>query len=156
MRRDFWLRNGEIVLLLPATVVMAPLGAFASLGMVFAIVQQKFGFNAFLMMFMVLAAFVAGILGLVSVWASLVISSQRFAQNPIVRIVVASGIVVGISDAIYWLINLRHELNSLGPSAWSIWLVMLVGPMVVGVHQLLRLIWLRQPAGIVVEKSPYH
>jgi len=67
MRRDFWLRNGEIVLLLPATVVMAPLGAFASLGMVFAIVQQKFGFNAFLMMFMVLAAFVAGILGLVSV-----------------------------------------------------------------------------------------
>lgn len=140
MSRGLWIRNTEIVLLLPATILMAPMAAFAALGMFFAIVQQKFGFSGFLMMFMVLAAFVAGILGLVSLWASLVVPSQTFAHSPIIRIGVACGILLGIADAFYWLFTLRHELNSLGPSAWSMWLVMLVGPMAAGVHQLFRLV----------------
>ena len=140
MSRDLWIRNTEIVLLLPATIVMAPLAAFAALGMVFAIVQQKFGFGAFVMMFMVLAAFVAGILGMVSLWASLVVPSQTFAHSPLIRVGVACGILVGIADAFYWLFTLRHELNSLGPSAWSMWLLMLVGPIAAGIHQLFRLV----------------
>ena len=140
MSRDLWIRNTEIVLLLPATIVMAPMAAFAALGMVFAIVQQTFGSSAFLMMFIVLVAFVAGPLGLASLWAALLVPRQTFAHNPIIRIAVACGILLGIADAIYWLSALRHELSSLGPSAWSMWLAMLVGPIAAGVHQLIRVL----------------
>ena len=148
MSRDLWIRNTEIVLLLPATIVMGPMAAFAALGMVFAIVQQKFGLSAFLTMFMVLVAFVAGLLGLVSLWAALLVPSQTFAHSPIIRITVACGILLGIADAIYWLFSLRHELNSLGPSAWSMWLVLLVGPVAAGVHQLFRLLLGPQERGL--------
>lgn len=63
MRRNVWVRNTEVALLLPATLVLAPLAAFAGLGMAFAVVQQKF-LIAVGMLFILLLAFLVGLLGL--------------------------------------------------------------------------------------------
>jgi hypothetical protein len=123
---------------------MAPLAAFAGLGMAFALVQQKF-LIAVAMLLMLLIAFIVGILGLTCVWVSLLIAPQKFVHRRRIRIGIACGIVIGIADALYWLATLRSELNSLGPSGWGMWLLMLAGPIIVGTHQFVRLMRMQSP-----------
>ncbi len=143
MRRDLWLRNVEIALLAPASLVMAPMAVFAALGMGFALVQQTF-LIAIVMLFMLLIAFLAGILGLACVWASLVVPAHKFVHSRSIRIGLACGILLGIADALYWLSTLRAQLNNLGPSGWGVWLLMVAGPIIVGIHQFVRLMRLQE------------
>ena len=113
---------------------MAPLAAFTGLGMAFALVQQKF-LTGIAMLLMLLMMFLGGILGLICVWVSLLIPAEKFVHRRL-RIGIACGIAIGIADGLYWLATLRSEVGSFGPSSWSMWLLMLVGPMVVGMHHL--------------------
>lgn len=89
---------------------------------------------------LLLAAFLVGLLGLACLWISLVVSPQRFVHRHRLRIGLACGILLGIADALYCLLTLRKGLNSLGPSGWATWLLMLAGPIIVGTHQFVRLI----------------
>lgn len=138
MTRNLWVRNIEVALLLPATLILAPLGAFASIGMAFAVVQQNF-LTAITMLLILLAAFLVGLLGLACLSISLVVAPQRFVHRHRLRIGLACGIVLGIANALYCLLTLRKGLNSLGPSGWATWLLMLAGPIIVGTHQFVRL-----------------
>lgn len=131
MTRNLWVRNIEVALLLPATLILAPLGAFASIGMAFAVVQQNF-LTAITMLLILLAAFLVGLLGLACLSISLVVAPQRFVHRHRLRIGLACGIVLGIANALYCLLTLRKGLNSLGPSGWATWLLMLAGPIIVG------------------------
>jgi hypothetical protein len=143
MKRNIWVRNTEIALLLPATFILAPLPAFAGLGMAFAVVQQKF-LIAVAMLLIFLLSFLAGLLGLACVWVSLVVAPQKFVHRRRLRIGLACGILLGIADALYWLSTLRRELNSLGLSGWALWLLMLAGPTIIGAHQFVRLLRLQE------------
>ena len=139
--RNIWVRNTEVALLLPATLILAPLAAFAGLGMAFAVVQQNFLIGTSTL-FALLLAFLAGLLGLGCVWASVVLP-QKFAYRRRFRIGLAGGILLGLADALYWLLRLRRELNGWGASGWAIWLLILGGPIIVGAHQFVRLIRLQ-------------
>lgn len=141
MRGGVWARYLEFALLLPVTLIV-PLGAFATLGIGFALVQQKSSTVA-MTLFMLIIKFVAGILGLTCVWLSLLIPTEKFVNGRHLRIGMACGIVVGIVDAVYWVATLRSELNRLGPSAWGIWMVMLAAPIIVAIHQFVKLVRVR-------------
>ena len=139
--RNIWVRNTELALLLPATLILAPLAAFAGLGMAFAVVQQNFLIGV-ATLFALLLAFLAGLLGLGCVWAS-VVAPQKFAHRRRFRIGLSGGILLGIADALYWLLSLRRELKGLGSYGWAIWLLILGGPIIVGAHQFVRLMRLQ-------------
>jgi hypothetical protein len=143
MKSNVWIRSAEGALLLPATLVLAPLASFAACGMAFAVLQQKFS-TAIAMLSILLLAVLAGLLGLACLWVALVVPHQKFVHRRGVRIGLACGILLGIADALYWLSAMKRELNSLGPSGWAMWLLMLVGPIIVGAHQFVRLMRLQE------------
>jgi hypothetical protein len=58
MDRNTWVRTAEIIVLIPATVFLAPMAAFTALGMMFAIVQDaRFGLITELMLIGVMGSF---------------------------------------------------------------------------------------------------
>jgi hypothetical protein len=111
--------------------------------MAFALVQQKY-LIAIEVIFLVLFAFLAGLVGLACVWVCLVVSSEKLVRRRSLRIGLACGILLGIGDAVFWLSSMRRELNSLGSSGWAVWLLMLAGPIIVGTHQFVRLTKLQE------------
>lgn len=157
-QHDRWVRNGEIVLILPATVLMLPMAAFAALGMALALVQaQSLGlhgsalFTAMRIELFVIMAFIAGIVGFAALWSALLIPAGTFVRRKALRIGTACGVLLGIASAAYWFWPESHHgrghSDHIGFSGWAIWFVMLVGPLTVGVHQIIRLISLRAAEG---------
>jgi hypothetical protein len=147
MERKIWIRNAEIVSLLPATAFLAPMAGFTALGMIFALVQEasagSFNFTAFLVMFGVLVSFLGAPVALASVWAAMAVPPDALARHRVLRIGLLGGILVGIGDAIYWLWTIGHQRgvheSTSGLSSWMVWLLMLAGPIFAGVHNVLRL-----------------
>ena len=136
MSRKSWIRVAEIILVLPATVYLAPLAAFSALGVMFAIVQDVgLGFTAEFMLIRVMASFLAAPVGMISLWIAMMMPYGPVRSQRNLRILLVIGIGVGIADVIYWLWFFSRQ-----PSTdWGIWLVMLGGPIIVGTRYALRL-----------------
>ena len=148
MSRRAWVRTAEIVLVLPATLFLAPMAGFTAMGMMFAIAEDAhLGSRADLMVVAVMLSFLAAVVGLASLWTAMVLPLQPFARTRTLRGVVLLGIVTGIIDAFYWLWTIAHQPGihetSHGFSAWSVWLLMLAGPIVIGFVHALRLAFIR-------------
>jgi len=135
--------------MLPATFFMAPMAAFAALGMSFAIIHQAspggLGLIAVLLMLKVLAAFLGAIIGTTATWAALTISTDTMRRS-VIRSTVIWGIVIGLADVVYWAGPvLDQQRKALDYQAAILWLLMLLGPIATGVHHLIRL-WRFEPA----------
>ena len=139
MNRDAWIRTAEIVVLLPATTVLAPLAAAGATGMMFAIAQDtRFGIRAELMLLGVLASLLAGVIGLVALWIAMMLRGERRLRRTGLRLALLVGIVAGIADAVFWIWTVGHQRGSVPGALW-IWILMLAGPIVVAVRHALAL-----------------
>jgi hypothetical protein len=139
MNKDAWIRGIEIVVILPATVYLAPMAAFSALGTMFAVVQDvRLGLFAELMLIGMMVSFLAATVGMVSLWMAMTVPSDMLVGRRNLRVALVIGIIVGIADACYWLRTIGHQRGT----PWNtlcIWLLLLAGPIVVGARHALRL-----------------
>jgi hypothetical protein len=129
----------ELVLVLPVSVVLLPLLAAGSVGLMIALAQWAWagdwlivrGLGAHLG-----APMLAGGAGLFALWTTLLSgeSIERTAGWG-VRAILAAGLGVGIAAAAWWLWTIRADLASDLPTRWT-WLLMLGGPMLVAARRL--------------------
>src|SRR5690348_5360464 len=143
MRRK-WTRGAEIVLVLPATILLVPLAGFTALGLLFAIVQDiRLGPAAELTLVLKMFLFLVPIAGIASLWVAMMGSAELLANRKL-RILTLIGILAGVADAIFWLCTVTqqrgiHETNNV-LSTWLLWLLLLAGPILIGIRQASRLL----------------
>jgi hypothetical protein len=136
MSRNAWIRSAEFVLVLPATIYLAPMAAFSALGMMFAIVQDvRLGLVAEFMLIGVTVSFLAAVVGIISLWMAMTVPAEILASRSTLRVGLVIGIGAGIAAALYWSWNIGHQRGM----SLSIWLLLLAGPIIVGVRHALRL-----------------
>ena len=150
----------EVVTLLPATLVLAPLAAFASLGMLFVIAQDvfkgPFTYSTDAGLIKALFWLIGGVLGIVAVWLAVALPYDAIVRSAALRIGILSGILVGIADAVHLLWTMARDQGTavtLGKVGWAVWILMLAGPVCTGIHQMFRLITNNTVAAIPVEPA---
>ena len=144
-----WIRGVEIVLVLPATIVLAPMAGFSALGMMFAIVQDlRPGLVAVLMLLAIMLSLLVAVAGVAALWAAIVIPAPVLARRRTLRTILLVGIAGGVADSLYWLWTIDHQRGiretSDGISAWSLWLLILAGPIIVAVRYTIQLIFINR------------
>lgn len=137
----------EMVTLLPATLVLAPLAAFAALGMFFVIAQDvikgPFTYSTDAGLIKALFWLIGGVLGIVAVWLAVALPYDAIVRSAALRIGILSGILVGIADAVHLLWTMARDQGTaitIGRLGWAVWIVMLAGPLCTGIRQMFRLI----------------
>jgi hypothetical protein len=150
----------EVVTLLPATLVLAPLAAFASLGMFFVIAQDvikgPFTYSTDAGLIKALFWLIGGVLGIVAVWLAVTLPYDAIVRSAVLRIGILLGILVGIGDAVHLLWTMARDQGTavtLGKVGWAVWILMLAGPVCTGIHQMFRLITNHTVAAIPVEPA---
>jgi len=150
----------EIVTLLPATLVLAPLAAFASLGMFFVIAQDvikgPFTYATDAGLIKALFWLIGGVFGIVAVWLAVALPNDAIIRSAAPRIAILSGILVGIADAVHLLWTMARDHGTaitIGRVGWAVWILMLAGPLCTGIHQMFRLITNHALAAIPVEPT---
>ena len=151
----------EMMTLLPATLVLAPLAAFASLGMFFVIAQDvikgHFTYSADAGLIMALFWLIGGVFGMVAVWLAVALPYDAIVRSAALRIGILSGILVGIGDAVHLLWTMARDqgtATTIGRVGWAVWILMLAGPLCTGIRQMFRLITNCTVAAIPVEPTP--
>lgn len=150
----------EMVTLLPATLVLAPLATFASLGMFFVIAQDvikgPFTYSTDAGLIKALLWLIGGVLGIVAVWLAVTLPYDAIVRSAVLRIGILLGILVGIGDAVHLLWTMARDQGTaitLGKVGWAVWILMLAGPVCTGIHQMFRLITNNTVAAIPVEPA---
>ena len=91
-----------MALVLPATLVLAPLACGIAGGFVIAMVQDvRLGVRAELMLAASMASFAAGVVGILALWAAMIVPVEALARRGGLRVVVLAGMVIGIGDALF-------------------------------------------------------
>jgi hypothetical protein len=149
-----------MVMLLPATLVLMPMAAFASLGMLFVIAQDvfkgSFTYSADAGLIKALLWLVGGVFGMVAVWLAVALPYNAIVRSAALRIGILSGILLGIADAIHLLWTMARDQGTaitIGRVGWAVWILMLAGPLCSGIHQMFRLITNHRLAAIPVEPA---
>ena len=150
----------EMVTLLPATLVLAPLAAFASLGMLFVVAQDvikgPFTYSTDAGLIKALFWLIGGVFGIIAVWLAVALPYDTIVRSTALRIGVLSGILVGITDAVHLLWTMARDQGTaitIGPVGWAVWILMLAGPLCTGIRQMFRLITNHTVAAIPVEPT---
>ena len=81
----------------------------------------------------------ASSVGVVALW--LVVSARTPAawRAAPVRWWLVTGLAVGLASAACWLWIMAGSRHSYGPQTWAVWLVLLLGPLVMGSYYLVLL-----------------
>ena len=140
--RSTWIRATEMILLLPATLYLAPLASFSAVGLLLAMAQDvHFGLAAEWILLKLLIAFVAGVVGIASLWTAMLVSSRVFDRRPVFRTTILLGLLAGLADAVYWLCTIARQpgTHQGALSTWAVWVLILAGPVFVGIEYVLRL-----------------
>jgi hypothetical protein len=147
MSRHSQIRIVEMVMLLPATLVLMPMAAFASLGMLLVIGQDvfkdSFTYSADAALIMALFWLVGGVFGIAAVWLAVTLPHHAIVRSIPLRIGIVSAILVGIADVVHLLWTMARDQGTaltIGRVGWAVWIVLLAGPLCTGVHQIFRLI----------------
>jgi hypothetical protein len=158
MTRVTWIRIVEMVTLLPATLVLMPIAAFASLGMLFVIAQDvfknSFRYSTDAGLIEALFWLVGGVFGIIAVWLAVALPYEAIVGSAALRIGISSGILVGIADAVHLLWTMARDQGvalTIGRTGWAVWALMLAGPLCTGIHQVFRLMANRTLAAVPVE-----
>jgi len=146
-----------MVTLLPATLVLMPIAAFASLGMLFVIAQDvfknSFRYSTDAGLIEALFWLVGGVFGIIAVWLAVALPHEAIVRSAALRIGISSGILVGIADALHLLWTMARDQGTaltMSRTSWGVWVLMLAGPLCTGIHQVFRLITNRTLAAIPV------
>ena len=83
-------------------------------------------------------------LGLVSLWLLLLFGREQICARPKGRMAVLVCQFTGIAAAVYWFAVLGAPTRGVPLRAWTLWTVLLSGPVLVSLKYLYRLLW--QPA----------
>ena len=145
MRKTGVLTLLEIILGLPATVLLIPFAMAGATGAAFAAMAILFDRSipspARLMMLRVPAELILWILGamvgLSALWLA-VLGEIDVTHRPRLRLVLILGLLVGIVAALRWLFVMGHE--NYDRATWATWIGLLVGPIAVGIRHLLLLV----------------
>jgi hypothetical protein len=149
-----------MVMLLPATLVLMPMAAFASLGMLLVIAQDvfkgPFTYSADAALIKALFWLIGGVFGIAAVWLAVTLPHRAIVRSATLRIGIVVAIVVGIADAVHLLWTMARDQGTaltIGRAGWAVWIVMLAGPLCTGVYQIFRLITNHKLAAISVEPT---
>jgi hypothetical protein len=160
MSRHSQIRIVEMVMLLPATLVLMPMAAFASLGMLLVIAQDlfkgPFTHSGDAALIKALFWLIGGVFGIAAVWLAVTLPHHALGRSATLRIGIVVAIVVGIADAVHLLWTMARDQGTaltIGRVGWAVWIVMLAGPLCTGVHQIFRLITNPTLAAISVEAT---
>ena len=147
-------------MLLPATLVLMPMAAFASFGMLLVIGQDvfkgSFTYSTDAGLIKALFWLIGGVFGIAAVWLATILPYHALVRSAALRIGIVSSIVVGIADAVHLLWTIARDQGiaiTMGRVGWAVWIAMLAGPLCTGVHQLFRLITNRTLVAISVEPT---
>jgi hypothetical protein len=135
----------EVILLLPASVVLLPLLVFGALGSAFALpvllVQtnltpvQRLG--AALLPLTTLLWVLAASVGMAAAWLAAL--APHIAATRGWRVVLAAALMAGILAAVVWLYVMGTSRERYDAQTWALWIAMLGGPLVVAVRRLVVL-----------------
>lgn len=140
MSRAGYIRTAEIVTVLPSTVCFVPLAAFTAVGILLAMAQDAhFGLHAEILLFGMMMSMLGGIVGLVAVWVTMLAPPGMLAKMSVARVAIVASLGTGLTDACYWLWRIGHQ-HGTSWSIWCLWMLLLVGPIIVGVRHMVRLI----------------
>ena len=134
------MRGIEILAILPATLLLIPLGASAAIGLTFALVQDfaaGFGGVALAPIVGLWIALVVPIIALVALWGAIAMSWLARPVDRSVRIATRLSLVFGLVSTGYWLWALSRYAGSI--LSFAVWIGLLGGPVVIGIRYL---IWL--------------
>jgi hypothetical protein len=144
----------EIVLLLPASLLLVPLLLAGALGAAFAIlgnlVQGDLPLSARLVIALqslkLIAWVAAAALGMASLWALVIEPEERPTAG--LRVLLAAGLLVGIVAALTWLYVMGSGRTAYDAQTWLVWIVALGGPLIVAVRHLILIAaaWRAAPA----------
>jgi hypothetical protein len=129
---------------LPATVVLLPMlfagGVGATIALVAGLVAPGSSAGARWAAVMatgpILVWVVAAGVGVLALWAVVLADSPAVLRQGPARWWLAAGLVLGGLAAGRWLWVLAMGGHSYGPVTWVVWLVMLLGPLVLGTYYL--------------------
>jgi hypothetical protein len=137
-----WLR----VLLgpLPATLLLVPVLLAGGLGTVMALVtgvaapgqtpaERWVALTGTLPLLLWMAAAVVGVLAL---WVAVLAGSPAALRAGPARWWLAAGLLVGVMAAGRWLWLLAAGPHGYGAGTWALWLLLLAGPLVLGIYYL--------------------
>jgi hypothetical protein len=138
-------RGLECAALVPATFLLAPLMLYGILGMAIALAgvwRQPFGMAAAWPMLLLIAEMLAGCASLACLWFLLLRGVDAARRVPRSRRLATGLLLVGLADAVYFLLADPKVTRELVSSTTSIlmWTAVLVLPMLVGVRYLVLLL----------------
>ena len=147
MRKTGALTLLEIILGLPATVLLIPFAMAGATGAAFAamaiLFDRSIPSSARLTMLRVPAEFilwtVGAMVGLSALWLA-VLGELDVTHRPRLRLVLILGLLVGIVAALRWLFVMGQSSENYDRATWATWLGLLAGPIVVGTRHLLLLV----------------
>jgi hypothetical protein len=141
-----WLR--VILGPLPATMLLMPLlfagGLGAAAGLVAVMVQPGPSlaerWSNLLTPMTMLAWIAAAAAGVLALWLVVLAGTPADVRQSPLRWWVAGGLAVGVFAAARWLWLMAAGTHAYGGATWGLWIVLLVGPLVLGGYYLLQLV----------------
>ena len=88
----------------------------------------------------------SAMVGVVALWAAVLDSDDLIDGEPGLRWLVVVGLVLGLVAASRWLYMMASGRETYDQRTWALWILMLAGPILVGLRRLLMLITGRRSA----------
>ena len=140
----------EMLGLVPASLVLAPLIAAGAAGTFLAMVTWLFQDTPPLRVRLViiggiselLLLMLSALLGLAAAWLTLVFGPEIVREKRSRRWISQICLILGICAGVYWLRRMgtpSHYISKYGITGWVLWMVLLVPPIIVGARQLYSL-----------------
>ena len=133
---------------LPATILLLPVLLAGGLGAAIALLATIFDPSRSLAEIwatvtttgVILAWIVAGCLGVLALWVIVLEQNPAFLMQPTVRWPLAIALTLGLMAAARWIWTMAASRHGYGAMTWTVWLALLVGPIVLGAYHLAGLL----------------
>jgi hypothetical protein len=140
--RSVWTDRIQVILLLPVSLLLAPLIAAGAVGMLLAVAASllersqpaRTALPSVRLLFLMLGA----LAGLAAVWIVLVLGPERVKQTRGRRTSLQICLLLGIAADLYWSLRMGGPASYIakyGAVGWILWIVLLVPPLFIGVRQ---------------------
>jgi hypothetical protein len=133
---------------LPATLLVLPFAMAGAAGTAFAaaaiLADRAIPFSSRLMMLRgpgeLMLWILSAVLGLSALWFAVLADEMEVPHRSRLRVVLILGLLVGIAAAVRWLFVMGRSGENYGRATWVTWIVLLLGPIVVGARHLFLLV----------------
>jgi len=137
---------------LPATILLFPFAIGGAIGSGFAVFMiladrtNSFSTRATMLLIPGVSILwtLSAMLGVSALWFAVITREMNVTHRPRVRNILVIFLLVGIVAAVPWLVVMGTGRETFDRSTWAVWIVLLLGPIVVGSRHLLLLVMERR------------